>query len=111
MVERIGSNVAEHPRDRTFHYPYPTTRYTPDPDQELAHVLEALAAEDANLVITQTDPLRVRFEFSDRAALMLSLQKHDPDEAKLREQLTQARDGGIAFAVRGRVVGGVPKRP
>jgi hypothetical protein len=39
-IQKMGPGVLEHSRDRTFHYPYPTSRY--QTDEELEDALKGL---------------------------------------------------------------------
>ena len=90
-IQRMGSGVLEHTRDRTFHYPYPASKY--QTDAELTDTLKALGEMEAGMVVEGDG--RFRLQFADRVALALALRKHDV--GKLDQQLKLARDGAIAF--------------
>jgi hypothetical protein len=47
-VQKIGPGVLEHSRNRTFHYPYPSSRYPTD--AELKEALRALGSNEATVV-------------------------------------------------------------
>jgi hypothetical protein len=48
-IQKMGPGVLEHSRDRTFHYPYPTSRY--QTDDELRDALKGLGGEEVRLVV------------------------------------------------------------
>jgi hypothetical protein len=99
LVQRVGGGAAEHARDRTFHYPYPSSRYTPSSDDELADVLKTMSSQAANVTVLGDERKRFRLEFADEVALALALAKLDvADHTRLREQMDQVRDGGVALA-------------
>lgn len=91
MRQRVGHDAIEHSRNRTFHYPAPSSRYAID--DELRAVLKAMEEEEANVVITGRG--YVRLEFADRVALALAFGKHDPNRA--REQAAEVMRGATAF--------------
>jgi hypothetical protein len=92
-IQKMGKGVLEHSRNRTFHYPYPTSQY--QTDEELEQALKGLAKVEARLVVESVDPGLFRLQFADEVAAALALGKHDPK--KIREQLTIARDGAVGF--------------
>jgi hypothetical protein len=93
-VQTMGSDALEHSRNRTFHYPYPTSRYPTD--EELTDALRALGDTEARIVVDLSGKVkRYRFEAADRIAIMLSVGKHDP--TRLPEQIKLGHDGAIKF--------------
>lgn len=55
-VHRVGAGVLEHSRNRTFHYPYPASRY--QTEQELENALRELREEEPMIVPHPSDPGR-----------------------------------------------------
>jgi hypothetical protein len=92
-LQKMGPGVLEHSRDRTFHYPYPTSRY--QTDQELADALKTLGGEEVTLVVESETHGWFRLQFADNVAAALTLRKYDP--ANLKEQLVVAREGSVGF--------------
>jgi hypothetical protein len=92
-IQKMGKGVLEHSRNRTFHYPYPSSQY--QTDEELQEALKGLASVEVRLVVESADLGLFRLQFADEVAAALALRKHDPK--KIREQLTIARDGSIGF--------------
>jgi hypothetical protein len=92
-IQKIGNDALEYSRNRTFHYPYPTSRYPSD--QEFTDTLQALGKEEATLVVESDRYGWFRLQFADRVAEGLAVRKYDP--AKIREQFTLARDGAVGF--------------
>lgn len=90
-VQELGHGALAHSRNRTFHYPYPTSRYPTDAELEAA--LGRLGEQEAEWV--DEGDGRFRLRFADDVALALALGKHD--EARVERQLELARDGSIAF--------------
>lgn len=90
-IQKLGPGVLEHSRDRTFHYPYPTSRY--QTDEELAGALQALGGEEVT-VVGEGKGFH-RLHFADDVALTLALRKHDP--SALRTQAAIAADGAHGF--------------
>jgi hypothetical protein len=90
-LQKIGHEVVEHSRNRTFHYAYPSSRYPAD--AELENALEELRDQEAEWVVEGDG--RFRLKFADDAALALALGKHDP--ARIEGQLELTRDGSVAF--------------
>jgi hypothetical protein len=92
-IQELGSSVLEHSRNRTFHYPYPTSRYPTE--LELETTLRELRADEATVVYQPADPGRFRLHFADDVALALALGKFDGE--RLREQGAIAAEGAIGF--------------
>jgi hypothetical protein len=76
-LEELGRRVLAHSRNRTFHYPYPSSRYPTD--AELKRALKELGEQQAEW-LDQGDG-RFRLKFADDVALLLSLGKHDQDKS------------------------------
>jgi hypothetical protein len=93
--QKIGRGVQEHSRNWTFHYPYPSAGL--DYELDLEEALEAVADQEATLVVSG-DPHLVRFEFADRVAEQLVFAEHAPlNDPKLMKQLNTALEGAVAF--------------
>lgn len=95
MAQRIGGGAVKATRHHTFHYPFPGA--TGDPVSELAVVLEELGGDEATLSYDVDEPRRYRFDFSDKAALMLAMRKFDVDQTKLKEQFHRVLEGSGGF--------------
>jgi hypothetical protein len=78
-IQKLGTAV-EHSRDRTFHYPYPTSKYPTV--HELSIGLEALRKEEV-LVVSDGNGLD-RLHFADYVAFALALAEYD--RSTLRDQ-------------------------
>lgn len=92
-IQTLGPDLLEHSRNRTFHYPYPTSRYPTE--LELENALKELAGDEATIVHLPADAGRYRLHFADDVALALALGKFD--RPTLSEQGGIAADGAIAF--------------
>jgi hypothetical protein len=92
-IQKIGSAALEYSRNRTFHYPYPTSRYPSD--EEFSDTLKALGKQEATLTVESPRHGWFRLQFADRVAEGLAVRKHDP--AKIKQQFALARDGAIGF--------------
>jgi hypothetical protein len=92
-IQQLGSGVLEHSRNRTFHYPYPTSRYPTE--LELETTLREVRADEATVVYQPADPARFRLHFADDVALALALGKFD--RKRLHEQGAIAAEGAIGF--------------
>jgi hypothetical protein len=103
LQQRLGSKLAEHTRNHSFHYPYPSNAYEPDGDERLAAVLASLTKEPAELSIKRDQDgalAEMHYEFADKAALGVAFQPYAHEDATaLREQHTLIRDGAIAFRI------------
>jgi hypothetical protein len=96
VEQDIGGGAFEHIRQRTFHYPHPDPAYSPDADQELEQLLEAMGGHEASLDVDWTvKPPRIRVSFADEVALRLALNKADASDPK--PQLDRALEAAIAF--------------
>jgi hypothetical protein len=90
----MGPDALGRIRNRTFHYPYPNSRYPTD--EELIKALGDLANEEAHIVIDVSGAVkRHRFEAADRVALELSI--GEQDLARATEQSKLAHDGAVGF--------------
>jgi hypothetical protein len=92
-IQNMGPGVLQHSRNRTFHYPYPASRY--QTDEELASALQTLRDEEVTVVVESTTPGLFRLHFADHVALALALGKYDRES--LRTQAELVRDGAIGF--------------
>jgi hypothetical protein len=90
-VQKLGPGVLEHSRNRTFHYPYPTSRY--QTDEELEDALRLLGNEEVTVVVESEGFYRLHF--ADHVALALSLEKYD--RSSLRAQTKIAAVGARSF--------------
>jgi len=95
MAKDIGGGAVQQTRHHTFHYPFPGA--TGKPVDALAEVLKSVAEDEATLSYDVNEPRRYRFDFADKAAVMLAMRKFDPDEAKLREQFDRVLVGAGGF--------------
>jgi hypothetical protein len=95
MAKDIGGGAVQQTRHHTFHYPFPGA--TGKPVDALADVLERLSGDEATLSYDVDEPRRYRFDFSDKAALMLAMRRFDPDEDVLREQIGRVLEGAGGF--------------
>jgi hypothetical protein len=92
-VQKIGPRILEHSRNRTFHYPYPSSSH--QTEQELENALHKLRRDEAAVVLRPSDPHRYRLHFADHIALALALGKFDRED--LRAQGAIAAEGAIGF--------------
>jgi len=103
LQQKLGLKLAEHTRNHSFHYPYPSNAYKPNGDERLAAVLGSLTEEPAELSIRRDQdgaPAEMHYEFADKAALGVAFQPYDLDDVEaLREQHTLIRDAAIAFRI------------
>jgi hypothetical protein len=91
-----GSKALQHMRNSTFHYPSPSTSYTPTSDQRLEEAMLKMAARGTALHVNGTTKA-VTLTFASEIALELSALEHKPDQEGHRKQLEAARDGALAF--------------
>jgi hypothetical protein len=103
LQQKLGSRLAEHTRNHSFHYPYPSTAYQPNGDERLAAVLGSLTKEPAELSRRRDAAgalVEMHYEFADKAALGVAFQPYAlGDVDALREQHTLIRDAAVAFRV------------
>ena len=95
MAKEIGGGAVKQTRHHTFHYPSPGA--TGNPVDGLASVLKGLTDDEATLSYNLDEPRRYRFDFSDKAALMLAMRGFDPDEGKMRTQINRVMEGAGGF--------------
>jgi hypothetical protein len=91
-IQRMGPGILEHSRHRTFHYPYPTSRYPSD--EELTTALRALGGDEPRVAKSEDESF-LRLHFADDVALALAVAKYD--RASLRTQSEITRDGAVGF--------------
>ena len=99
LQQKLGEKLAEHTRNHSFHYPYPSNAYKPNGDERLSEVLRTFTAEEA--VVSARDDqqgnrVEMHYEFADRAALGVGFQPYALDDIEpLREQQTLIRDAAL----------------
>jgi hypothetical protein len=97
-LQRVGHEAIEHTRNRTLHYPCPSSRY-PQLDGELRGALKAMGEEDVTLVVRPQDdtlgPGYYRLQFADHVALTIAMHKHEPE--RYRQQVADLQAGAAGF--------------
>ena len=85
--QKVGHLAMEHTRNRTFHYPAPSTRH-PQLDAELTDALREMGGEEVTVVLT--GPGFYRLKFADDVALTIAMGKYKPgrfrDDARLAQE-------------------------
>ena len=103
LQAKLGAKLAEHTRNHSFHYPYPSNAYKPNGDERLAAVLRSLTKEPAELSHRRDehgDLVEWHYEFADKAALGVAFQPYAlSDLEALREQQILIRDAALAFRI------------
>jgi hypothetical protein len=75
LAQKVGSDLLEHNRHLTFHYPYPDRGKEPDYDQQLTEVMRELGDQDVDLFVRyEKDGANIRWRFADKVALHLAMQ-------------------------------------
>jgi hypothetical protein len=103
LEQKLGTKLAEHTRNHSFHYPYPSNAYKPNSDERLQAVLTSFPTEEAEISLRRTEAgelSEIHYEFADKAALGIAFQPYAlGDVAELREQHELIRDAAIAFRI------------
>ena len=93
---KVGQQAINWARNHTFHYPTPSAQF--ESDEEVIRVLEAEADEEVRLARVDGRPERLRWEFADRAAVMVAMGKHAQEDAAVyRQQVVDLEEGAAAF--------------
>ena len=96
-IQKMGKGALEHSRNRTLHYPYPTSKYPTD--HELSAALDTLGKEEV-LVVSGGDGLD-RLHFADHLALALALAEYDRSNLRAQGKIVGTGAWGfVKFATR-----------
>jgi len=90
--QRVGHMAMEHTRNRTFHYPAPSTKH-PQLEAELTDVLREMGEEQVEVVLT--GPGFYRLKFADDVALAIAMGKYTP--GRFREDARLAQEGAAGL--------------
>jgi hypothetical protein len=102
LQQKLGAKLAEHTRNHSFHYPYPSNAYKPNGDARLGAVLGSLKVE-AEISVRKDEEGELgemHYEFADMAAIGVAFQPYALEDVDvLREQHLLIRDAALAFRV------------